>query len=58
MTATIVEVQVQEQLMFQIRRHQLHSTTSAATISNEFPVTILAFVANQRTNSSFHKFTP
>jgi hypothetical protein len=58
MPATVAEVQVQEQPMFQIWRHQLHSTTSAATNSNEFPITISASVANQRTNSSFHKFTP
>jgi hypothetical protein len=45
MPATVAEVQVQEQLMFQIRRHQLHLTTSAVTNSNEFLVTISASVA-------------
>ena len=33
-------------------------TTSAVTNSNEFLVTISASIANQKTNSSFYKFTP
>jgi ACR3 family arsenite efflux pump ArsB len=51
----VLFIKLKEVPTISLRHHQLHSTISATTNSNEFPVTISVSVANQGTNSSFHK---